>query len=255
MPTIQSAKQIAENGLRTIGAFPSSRPAPDPGEMKTALRWLEMLLNFKTGSRPVGGFWQVFDIELEAGIGDYNLSDYCEERGVNQVFSASIVDQSGELDPLEVIYESAAATENLSRTGRPERVSVTKDGNGVLRLFPEPTQVEQDAGLVVRIRVQTYHDSIDETGVGDENIRLRPSWYLWITKRLGYELGSGPVRRLAEGELKRLEEDAEKLESALLARDSQYTSGKPPVTEPVAGSVDDYPYCNGHGSRRGYRKV
>lgn len=249
MPTIQSAKVIAENALSTIGAFPASRSAPDPGEMKKALRWLEMLLNFKAAVRPVGGFWQVFDIPLEAGVGDYDLSDYCEERGVSQVFSVSIVEANGEIDPIDVIFESEAARENLSQTGRPSRVSVTKDGNGVMRVFPEPTQVEEDAGLALRVRVQTFHDSINEDNNGDVDVRLRPSWYLWATKSLAYECGSGPVRRLAEGELKRLQDDARMLENELLARDGN-TSGKPPVTEPMAMSVDDYPYL----SREGYSR-
>lgn len=234
MPTIQSAKIIAENALSTIGAFPASRSAPDPGEMKKALRWLEMLLNYQAAIRPVGSFWQVFDIPIEAGVGDYDLSDYADDSGVCHVFSAFIVETNGNIEPLELIYQSEAAGENLGRTGRPERATVTHSENvrdGILSVYPMPTQVEEDAGLVLRVRVETFHDSLDVNGVGDEDVKLRPSWYLWITKRLGYEIGSGPVRRLAEGELKRLEDDAMKLENALLARDGQNISSRPPTTE------------------------
>lgn len=254
MPNIQSAKVIAENALSTIGAFPAAQSHPDPGEMRKTLVWLEMLLNLETGIRPVAGFWQVFDIPIEAGIGDYDMADYAEERGVCHVFSASIVDANGEVDPLDLQYESQAVNENLSRTGRPSRAMVTKDRDMVLKVYPTPTQVEADMGLVIRVRVQTYHDSIDPTGVGDEDVRLRPSWYLWVTKRLAYEIGCGPVRRLAEGELKRLQDDAGTLESQLLARDGQYTSPRPPVTEPMDMSVDCDPRTYGRGYRpRGYR--
>ncbi len=244
MPTIQSAKQIAENALSTIGAFPASRAAPDPGELKKTLRWLEMLLNYQAAIRPIGSFWQVFDVPLEASVGDYELSDYADERGASRVFSAFIVDTSGDVVPLPLEFQSDAVSENLTRTGRPERATVVYDGDdastnasGTLSVYPMPTQTEVDAGLVLRVRVETFHEKIDETGAGDEDIRLRPSWYLWITKRLAYEIGSGPVRRLAEGELARLEADSMKLENALLARDS--VSPRPPVTEPMAGSVDD----------------
>ena len=241
MPTIKTAKKIAEDALSTIGAFPASQSAPDPGELNKTLNWLEMLLNYQSGIRPLAGFWQVFDIPIEADIGDYDMADYAEERGVSYVFSATLVSLNGDTDPLDFQYESDAVRENLTDTGRPTRATVTKDRDMVLKVYPTPTQTEEDAGLVIRVRVQTYHEDIDATGAGDEDIRLRPSWYLWLTKRLGYEIGSGPVRRLSEGELKRLEDDAMVLENALLARDGQYQSPSPPVTEPMAGSVDVCP--------------
>lgn len=253
MPTIQSAKDIAENALSTIGAFPASRSAPDPGEMKKALRWLEMLLNTQAAIRPVGSFWQVFDVPLEAGIGDYDLSDYADESGACHVFSVFLVDATGHVEPLSLEYNSDSVGENLARTGRPSRATVSLNEevvNGTLRVFPTPTQVEQDAGYLLRVRVETFHAPIDETGAADESLKLRPSWYLWATKKLSYEIGSGPVRRLAEGELARLDSDASRLENALLARDIQQISPGPPVTEPMALSVDDDPSY----VRRGYRR-
>lgn len=258
MPTIQSAGQIADNALSQIGAFPASRSAPDPGEKKKTLRWLEMLLNFQTAIRPIGSFWQVFDIPLENGIGDYDLADYADERGVCHVFSVSVVDSLGEVDPIDLQYRSVAAKENLADTGRPTRATVvyesddaTTRAHGTLSVYPRPTDVEEDAGLVLRVRVQTFHEKIAESGTGDTDLRLLPSWYLWITKRLGYEIGSGPVRRLSEGELKRLEDDCTKLENALLARDGQQIGPSPPVTDPVACSVDYDPGCS---TSRGYRR-
>lgn len=251
MPTIQTAKVVAENALSTIGAFPAAQSQPDPGEMQKTLRWLEMLLNFESGIRPLAGFWQVFDIPIEAGIGDYDMADYAEERGVVHVFSAFVVDPNGDTDPLDFQYESRAVAENLQATGRPTRATVTKDRDMVLKVYPTPTKTEQDMGLVIRVRVQTYHEDIDPEGVADEDIRLRPSWYLWLTKRLAYEIGLGPVRRLSEGELKRLDDDAAKLEAALIARDGMYSSSSPPLTEPMEGSVDFDPRAY---TARGYHR-
>lgn len=227
--------------------------APDAGELKATLNTLEMLLNFESGIRPLAGFWQVLEIPLENGVGDYDLADYAEERGVCHVFNAFIVDLNGEADPLDFQYENASMIENLQETGRPSRATVTKDRDMVLKVYPTPTQVEVDAGLVLRIRVQTYHETIDENGIADEDIRLRPAWYLWLVKRLAYEIGCGPVRRLSEGELKRLEDDSMKMENALLARDGKEKGPTPPVTEPVAGSVDYYPYQYSGYTPRGNR--
>lgn len=250
MPAIQTAKIVAENALSTIGAFPASQSAPDPGELKKTLKWLEMLISYQSGIRPLAGFWQVFDIPLEAGVGDYDMADYSEERGVCHVFSCHLVGASGDPEPIEFEFESTAVSENLTQTGRPSRATVTKDTDMVLKVYPTPTQVEEDAGLILRVRVQTYHEDIDPEGTADVDIRLRPSWYLWLTKRLAYEIGSGPVRRLSEGELKRIEDDSTKLENALLARDGQYAAPKPPITEPMAGSVDYDPVSSRGYSRR-----
>lgn len=251
MAARQTAKQIAENALSTIGAFPASQPQADAGELKKTLGWLEMLLNSISGIRPLAGFWRVVDIPLEAGIGDYLLSDFDDAAGTQHVFSVGIVNDQGSVDPLDMLWEDEAVLENLEKTGRPRRVVVTKDTDPELKVYPTPTQTEQDAGLVLRLRIQTYHDEIDTSGIGDEDILLRPAWYLWLTKRLAYEIGCGPVRHLLEAELTRLQNDSERLEAQLLARDGQYNSSTPPLTEPMAGS--------GHGAHeyahhpRGYR--
>ncbi len=253
MPTVQTAKQIAENALSTIGAFPASRSSPDPGEMKKALRWLEMLLNYETAIRPIGSFWQVVDIPLETGVGDYDLQDYVDESGACHVFSVFLVDSGGNVDPLDLEYSSTSVAENLVKTGKPLRATVKMDSelvNGTLSVYPMPTQTEEDAGYILRVRIQTFHTPIDETGAADEDVKLRPSWYLWATKRLAYEIGGGPVRRLAETELARIDADATRFENALLARDGQQISPGPPVTEPVAVSVDYDPYTPGRGYRR-----
>lgn len=258
MPTIQTAKVIVGNALATIGAWPAVRSAPDPGDLKRGLQWLEMLLNFKSAVRPVGGFFKIIDIPIEALVGDYDLNDYLDDGGsANDIFTVNLVSANGEVSPLVFEYENEAVTENLQTTGQPERATVTRDRDMVLRVFPTPTQTQQDAGLVLRVRLKIYSNKIDTNGngTGDVDVMLRPSWYLWATKMLGYELGCGPVRRLPEGELKRLQDDAMALENALLAHDAK-VHGKPPVTEPMAMSVDDDLWQSdiGAGSRRGYFK-
>ncbi len=238
MPTYQTAKQIAENSLSTIGAFPASMSQVDAGELRKTLKWMEMILNQQTGIRVTAGFWLTVDIPLEAGIGDYTLSDYVDEAATQQVFSVGIFDSSNtQPDPLILLFESDAAFEDLGDTGKPRRCVITRDVHPVLRVFPEPTQDNEDAGMKIRVRIQTFHAAIDHTGIGDEDLMIRPSWYLWLTKRTAYEIGCGPVRRLAEGELKRLQDDADKTESMLLARDGMNNSGRPPVTEPMEGTV------------------
>lgn len=237
MPTFQTAKKIAENALKTIGAFPSTQIAPDEGELSDALQWLEMVLNTQSGIRPMTSFWSVIEIPLEAGVADYNLHDYTGEGGVQSVFSMSLTNAiNGDPVPIKMMFENEEIEENLSQKGTPTRAIVTKSVKPQIKLYPEPTFTDEQNGNVLRVRLQSFHPTLDTTGNADNDVLLRPSWYLWITKRLAYEIGSGPVRRLADSELKDLRGDADMLEKSLLARDGKQNTGKPPVTEPMAGS-------------------
>ncbi len=236
MPTILTAKQVAENALKTIGAFPNTQTQADAGDLRTTLMWLEMILNTFSGYRPVASMWRTIDIPVEEGIGDYLLSDYDDDAGTQHVFSVSMVDQMGNVDPLEIVYESKALEENLVNVSTPSRAMATRTVDPVLRVFPAPAAQHVQAGKVFRVRIQTFHTKIESQGNGDTELLLRPSWYLWLTKKLSYEIGGGPVRRLPDYELKRFEMDADKLENLLLSRDGKGSSPSPPVTEPMAGS-------------------
>jgi hypothetical protein len=128
--------------------------------------------------------------------------------------------------------EDDTITENLSDTGTPDRFSVTLGTTPYIKVFPLPTSVHESAGAIIRIRIQTYHPEIDYMGNGQTDVKLRPSWYLWLTKRLSYEIGCGPVRRLPEQELSRLKNDYIEEEKELLARDGELTPAAPPIGEP-----------------------
>ncbi len=152
--------------------------------------------------------------------------------------------------PLAIEYENDSVTENLKDTGDPLRATITKDSkNPQIKLYPMPVQANEDAGQIIRVRIQSYHTPIDNKGTGAEAILLRPTWYLWVTNKLAYEIGKGPVRRLDEAELNRFSNDANVLELQLSSRDGQYEAGKPPVTEPLDAfdvgndrNSDDYSY-------------
>lgn len=232
----KTAKDVSEGALRLVGAFPPSRQQADEGELRVTLGCLESLLNHLSGIRPLVGYWEIIDIPVEAGVGDYILSDYADSSQIQHVFSASYIGPNGDPEGLLMRYESEMVEENFIKSGTPARVVVTRDQIPVLRLFPTPTQQNEDDGGIVRVRVQVYEQPIDRNGSGNTPLRLRPAWYLFIENRLAYEIGKGPVRRLSFGVLDRLKEDARTMESELLARDGQQNSGKPPTVEPMVGA-------------------
>lgn len=237
MPSYQTARQVASNALSKIGAWPSSQTQPDARELKIAMGWLEMLLNNQSGIRPTAGFWDVIEIPLQAGIGDYDLQDYVKDAGVQSVFSVSMVTILGNVEPLDVISEKDAVFKNLKDSATPNCAAITKDVKPVLKVYPIPTQSDEEAGTVFRVRIQSFHKTIDPEGTNDTEIMVRPSWYLWLAYRLSYEIGGGPVRRLSESELTRIQRDYQMMETQLYARDGQYNTAEPPMTRPVEGSM------------------
>jgi hypothetical protein len=236
MGIFRTAKEVSEDALRLVGAFPPSRSQADASELRITLGRLETILNYTSGIRPLAGYWTMFDIPIEAGIGDYELADYASDAQIEHVFSVSLVTGSQDPDFIPLMYESEGALENLTSTGRTRRAVVTRDKSPILKIYPTPTSTEEDAGAVLRVRVQTYESSIDKTGTGNNDLKLRPAWYLWMENRLAYEIGKGPVRRLNDNILKRFKDDADAMEAALLARDGQHNTSAPPVTLPIAGA-------------------
>ncbi len=232
MPNYITAKGLSERSLRYIGAFPPSQSQADAGELSVAMQWLEMLLNLHGAKRVLAGTFKVVDIPLQADVGDYLLSDFTETKEAMHVFSVGLVDEQDNYTPLTMLYGSQAATENLSKTGTPDRVHITKDVKPALRVFPEPKIEDEAAGRVLRVRFQTYASAIDPRGIGDNNLSLRPGWYLWAVNALAYEIGKGPVRRLNEYELKRFQDDALSMLNGVLAKDGLADTGQPQATEP-----------------------
>lgn len=237
MLSYQTARQIASNALSKIGAWPSSQTQPDARELKIAMGWLEMILNNQSGIRPTAGFWDVIEIPLQSGIGDYDLQDYVKDAGVQSVFSISMVTILGNVEPLDVISERDAVFKNLKDSATPNCAAITRDVKPVLKVYPTPTLADEEAGTVFRVRIQSFHKMIDTEGTNDTEITLRPSWYLWLTYRLAYEIGGGPVRRLPSSELRDIKTDYMLMETQLYARDGQYDTSQPPITRPVEGSM------------------
>lgn len=233
MPNYLTAKDIADRALQRIGAFPATQSQADAGELRRALQWLDMLLNDVGAKRPIAGRWSLLDIPLEAGVGDYDLADYVGAAGDAQhVFSVNVVDGNGRVTPATMLWEEEAAEKDLNQKGSPCSVVVTRDIYPQIKVYPEPVQADVDNGRVLRLRLQTYAEAIDYTGIADSDPGLRPGWYLWASNALAYEIGNGPVRRLNEDELTRIQKDANTGWADLLARDGLNNTGSPPVTEP-----------------------
>lgn len=231
MPNYLTAKTLAEESLREIGAFPPSQSQADAGELRVSLSRLELILNDMAGSRTFAGLWDVIEIPLEAGKAEYDLEDYADADHVEHVFSIVLVNGNGHVDPITFGFENEAERENRETNGTPNRAVVNSNVKPTITVFPKPTQADEDDEKYLRVRVQTYAAAVDWKGVANRDVKLRPSWYWWAITKNAYAIGRGPVRRLNEQELKRLQDDYNTLENRLLAFDGQPSTGQPPLTE------------------------
>ena len=230
MPNLLKAKEIAESALRVIGSFTPNQIQADEGELRVAMQWLELTMNDLIGSRPISGYWATRTLTLRAGVNEYTLDNEID-LSVQELFSASLIEQSGTVYPMAMLFENQAVEENEITTGTPYKIVITRDKFPKLKVYPMPTQSDVDSGRVIRLRFQTYEIALDRTGVQDNYLYLRASWQLFAIKKLAYEIGIGPVRHMNETELQRLQSDCMMHEQNLLSRDGLYDTGQPPVTE------------------------
>jgi hypothetical protein len=220
VPNLKTSKDIAEDALRYVGAFPPSQTQADAAELKVALRFLETILQYHVGVRPALGTWATIDIPLVASKSEYKITDHMDEDWAAEVFSIGVVGTNGDYDPLTLLGADDFV-KLPTASGTPIYYKNSILVAPVISVNPTPVAADVTAGNVLRVRIQKYQVATDPTGIADNDLNLRPSWHLWATNAVAYEIGKSPVRRLPEGELARFEKDRDRYEAALLAKDGQ----------------------------------
>lgn len=233
MPNYLTAKNLAEEALREIGAFPPSQSQADAGELRVTLLRLELMLNSYVGMRTMAGLRDTVEIPLIEGETVYRLEDYTDENSAQHVFSIMCVENTGNVTPVDIVFDSQAQENDLTQSATPWQAVVSQNVKPVITVWPKPTASDVSAGRFIRVRLQTYAAAVDPQGIADKDTKLRPSWYWWAITKTAYAIGRGAVRRLSDGELKLLREDSELLENRLLAYDGSQDTSQPHVTEPM----------------------
>jgi hypothetical protein len=232
MPNYLTAKALAEEALKEIGSFSPSMEQADIGELRVALSRLEMILNSKIGHNQTAGYWRTIDIDIAASDNDYKISSYANTDGVQYVFSANRIDSNGSVFPLEMLTQREWDEKNKTETGSVEAIFITRDNDGYVHTYPKPPAGITTGDTKIQLRVQTFAPKIDHKGIADNDMFIRPTWYWWAVTKLAYAIGRGAVRRLPDGELRRLKDDYMQEEKDLMAGDNHDMTGIPYTTEP-----------------------
>lgn len=235
MPTIFSARSLAEIALQNIGAFPVSENSADPVELRRALQRLELVVNDSIGKSSVKSAWLALTIPLLASVSRYRIADYCTEEGVQFIYDAFLQSYDDGAGTTRTLIDSHTERDfsqwDKSATGDPTAVYIDGTNDPYLNVYPAPDASLAAGTYGIRLHCQTYATKITPQGTGGVNINIRPAWYLFITNKLSYELGKGAIRRLDERELQRFQQDYMRGEADLIGFDGSQNDGLRTTTE------------------------
>lgn len=225
MPTLFSAKDIAEESLKKIGRFPSTQDQADAGDLGRALRMLEIVLQDFFGSNSVTSAWGTLLIPITASTLQFPLSNYQTNDGVQFAYGAELVKND---DPtwrpghhkLKIVTEEHFYGLDLTNQGLPEKLNIDKGFSPIMQVWPLLGATIPDGTYSILLQIQTFATQIQTKGIGASPIDLRPTYYLWAINRLAYELGTGTLRYLPAEQLNRLQKDYQTQQTLLQGFDA-----------------------------------
>jgi hypothetical protein len=226
-----SVRQVCERALQKIGAFTTHDTGADQDELERSAEWLDMVIGNLTAQQRA--LWLVDNAVTKAltvGTASYDLLTFLDadapETGVQFVVSAKIVLSSGQEAPCDIIRRDAyEAIDNKEQTGIPCQIYVD-------RLHPRPTfktwpvlGTGQTASL--RLKFARYANDADKKPIDKQKIDIPRAWNLWAVWALAAEIGDGPVRKLPDGEVRRIHTTATGLLDGLFAFENQEHANEP----------------------------
>lgn len=247
MSQVFTAKQIAEEALGAIGAFPVTESAADPEHLRRAMTWLDLIL------AEIGGNNKIFALipatlsfPLINGQSDYNLNQTLganlpPEKIQNPV-EAWLEDQAGNRTPIEIAtfdkFEAAKTASSPSPTGPPCLIHIDRLADTpILRTFPAADVADTNT-YTLKLAVQTYAPNVAPAGVtgtqsqGAILTKFRQAWQRYLILQLAHDLGSGPIFKIAQTSLDNFAKKAGGSLLDLKAYENREHDTEDPVGEP-----------------------
>lgn len=254
-----TASEIASQALRLIGAFPVTQSAADGEQLREALSWLDLILAEISGTREI--FFQVtntLSLPLEPGRREYPLGDTLgsefPSQGIQFPREAYLEDEGGRRWPLTIVARDTF--DNVSqpeRNGTPEVVYINRAPIPTLSTHPT-LHDDVTVGYTIRLVVQTYSPDVSPGGVSGNRPRasaetgFRAAWQRYLIYRLAYDLGMGPIHKLPERSLARIERTMDEADKALHAFENREHDNEPPIADPH-GLDSEYWYHDANNRR------
>lgn len=201
---VSSAADIVELALEKVGATSTADDAADESQFNRALKHFNIMLKELVGTKLLWWFVPASQlIELTVGEDEYDLNAALDTdlQFVQQVF---IRQSTGVEQKVEMIrkhrYELDKTT--MLNNGDVELCYIERNDSPKIKLLRAPAT----EGMFLRVEGQKYPANMLLSG-GDVPHGFPGAWERNLMLRNAYDIGSGPVIRLPESELTRLERD------------------------------------------------
>ena len=232
MSTLFTARELIELALTKIGAYTPSDWGPDPDEVETGMRWLDLNLAQLSGTHRI--FFHVpatVSVPLTAGVQDYLLLDVLSpntpEDGIQFPLDAWLEDAGGNRTELRIVTrQTFESVSDIDRSGTPERIWIDRLTEPTMRTWP--VLGTGNTGYTVKLTLQTFAPSFATDDEGRAT-GLRAAWQRWATLQIAADLGDGPVRRLPLSEIQPWKNEAVQIKRQLAAFENREQQDYAPI--------------------------
>jgi len=246
MSRLRTAKEICEEALGAIGAFPVTDSAADPEALRRAINWLDIIMAERAG---VGRLFSLIPatlpIPLTNGTTQYNLNTALgADLPLDHVqfpVKAWLEDAAENRTPIEIVTRDKF--ENVYKendTGAPVMIHIDRlSATPILRIYPTPASDDPTA-WTLKLVVQTYAPNVSPGGVTGMQpsasilTKFSQAWQRWLIFQLASDLGSGPIHKLPQASINNFESKAKASLALLLAFENREHD-------------DEIPVCQAHG--------
>lgn len=242
MSRVLTAKEICERALRVINEFPVSESAAEGEPLREAMYWLDLLLAETVGTEFVfSRQTETLTMDITNGTQSYDffttLGDELPEDRIQYITDAYVEDEDGNRTPVEIVNQKKF--EDVSRTdetGRPCWLFIDQVAAPTLRIFPTPHE-DDETEYSLKLICQQYAPNVSPAGVtgtqpsGSVLHDMGQAWQRWLVWQLSHDLGCGPIVKLPDASLQRLERNAAMSKQRLLAYENRTHETTPPIGE------------------------
>jgi hypothetical protein len=227
MAALLTAAKIVEEALRQVGALSPLDSAADPSMFEITITRLDMLISELSATER---FWWMVGasqtVTLQSGQTTYQLAALADPP--IEFVTAAFLSHGGREDEIPLLRRSEYdQIHDKADKGHPGGVYIERRDRPTMYVHPVP----QIAGYSLRLTGQRYAPDI--AGEKGKIAHGFPAaWQRYIVLSLAIDIGSGPVAKVPDGELDRLERRARESRDRLMAFSNRENVSRPRVTRP-----------------------
>ena len=216
---------LALRRIRSVSPFETGGEGP---HLAIALEHLGMVVAELAGTERL--WWMTttdVPVPIVAGQQDYDLAGILTPDP-QDIIRAAWIDEQQRRHPLclyRLIEWDEIDDRAYTEAARPEGVYVERSATSTMRLYPIPTE-----DGTIHLTVQQVASDISNGG--PDTADLPAAWQRYFVLALSAEIGSGPIERLSETEIGRLNNQANQTKNILLARHRKENVARPRFVQP-----------------------